>query len=152
MLRSTSEPDKSDLLSIGEVAKRTGLAVSAIRFYEEQGLVPAVRSDAGHRFFKRSSVRRISFIVVSQSLGYSIREISEVLSKLPAKRTPTAKDWEKLADGFRDDLDNRIRRMQQLRDKLTGCIGCGCLSMEACALYNPGDKQGGLGSGARFLE
>jgi len=145
--RRSSDP----LLSIGAVAERTGLAVSAVRFYEQQGLIAAERSPAGHRRFPRSTIRRASFVLACQRLGYSLGEIGEWLAGLPAGRTPTDADWEHLAAGFRAELDARIQGLIDLRDRLDGCIGCGCLSLERCALYNPGDAASGLGSGPRYL-
>jgi len=146
-----SFPSKSDLLTIGEIAKRTGLAVSAIRFYEEKGLIPATRAESGNRMFERSVVRRVSFITVCQKLGYTLNEITEQLGKLPSARTPTKKDWQRLAKSFSNDLQNRIQALQQLEKKLDGCIGCGCLSMNACELYNAGDLANKFGAGPRYL-
>lgn len=153
MLRSRAfEPAESDpLLSIGAVAERTGLAVSAVRFYADQGLVEVERSEAGHRRFRRSAIRRISFIVACQRLGYSLGEIGDRLAALPEGRTPTDDDWEQLATGFRADLDERIAGLISLRDQLSSCIGCGCLSLERCALYNPDDAATEFGAGPRYL-
>lgn len=139
------------LLPIGVVAERTGLAVSAVRFYEQQGLISAERSPAGHRRFPRSTIRRVSFILACQRLGYSLGEIGERLAGLPDGRTPTDVDWEHLAAGFRAELDARIQGLVDLRDRLDGCIGCGCLSLERCALHNPGDAAAGFGPGPRYL-
>lgn len=141
----------AELISIGAVAGRTGLAVSAIRFYEKVGLIAAERSPSGHRRFPRSTVRRVSFILVCQRLGYSLAEIGEYLAGLPDGRTPTDKDWEQMAQVFRRDVDERIRQLTTLRDKLDGCIGCGCLSLERCAIYNPDDAAADLGDGPRYL-
>ncbi len=135
------------LLSIGAVAKRVGCAVSAIRFYADQGLVPVVRAASGHRVFPRSSIRRISFILISQRLGYTLDEIRNVLKNLPNERTPTKADWQKLSRYFSQDIDQRICELEQLKIKLTGCIGCGCLSLNSCHLYNPEDKVGLMKSG-----
>ncbi len=146
-----NQPHSSDTLSIGEVAERTGLAVSAIRFYADEGLIPAQRTAAGHRRFERSVLRRISFIQVSQRLGYTLTAITELLDQLPSSRTPTKADWGDLALGFGQDLDDRIAQLQLLRDTLDACIGCGCLSLEACALYNPADGASELGTGPRYL-
>lgn len=139
------------MLSIGAVAERTGIAVSAVRFYEERGLISATRASSGHRRFRRSTLRRVSFIRISQQLGYSLDEIAHALESLPAKRTPTEADWQRLASEFRRDLDKRIAGLQQLRDKLDGCIGCGCLSLQRCALYNANDVAAGNGAGPRWL-
>ncbi len=139
------------LLSIGSVAARTGLAVSAVRFYENEGLLPAVRSPSGHRRFPRSVIRRLSFIMICQRLGYSLAEIAEHLAALPDGRTPTDEDWAALARRFRVDVDERIARLTVLRDRLDGCIGCGCLSLERCAMYNPDDAAAERGAGPRYL-
>ncbi len=141
----------ADLISIGAVATRTGVAVSAVRFYEKVGLITAERSPSGHRRFPRSTVRRVSFILVCQRLGYSLAEIGEYLADLPNGRTPTDADWERMALLFRRDVDTRIQQLIQLRDKLDGCIGCGCLSLERCAIYNPDDGAADLGDGPRYL-
>ncbi len=141
----------SELLTIGAVAERTGLAVSAVRFYEEQGLVEAQRSSAGHRRFARSTIRRISFIRICQQLGYSLSEIDAQLEVLPSKRTPTEADWRKLAENFRVDIDRRIAGLSDLKEKLDGCIGCGCLSLQRCQLYNSEDGASALGTGPRYL-
>lgn len=141
----------SELLSIGAVAERVGIAVSAIRFYEEQGLITSTRASSGHRQFRRSAIRQLSFVRICQSLGYSLDEIKTQLDRLPNSRTPNDKDWEKMAAGFASDLDERIAGLQQLREKLDGCIGCGCLSLSRCKLYNPDDKASGLGNGPRYL-
>ena len=139
------------MLPIGQVAQRTGLSVSAIRFYEDRGLITAGRNAGGQRRFHRSDIRRLSFVKICQTLGFSIADIRAILSQLPAGCTPTKRDWTKLSAQFRHDLDRRITQMQALRDRLDGCIGCGCLSMEACKLYNPDDTAGDEGSGPRFL-
>ncbi|NNE95853.1 MAG: redox-sensitive transcriptional activator SoxR [Acidimicrobiales bacterium] len=138
-------------LAIGEVAERTGLAVSAIRFYEERGLIASERSERGHRRFRRATIRRLSFIMISQSLGYTLREISEMLEALPAGRTPTEGDWQRFAERFASDVAVRIEALERLRDKLDGCIGCGCLSLEVCGLWNADDAAAKLGSGPRWL-
>jgi MerR family redox-sensitive transcriptional activator SoxR len=139
------------LLAIGTVADRTGVAVSAIRFYEEEGLIFAVRSPAGHRMFARSTIRRVSFIRICQGLGYRLDEVAEQLNRLPEGRTPTEADWQELAAGFRHDIDQRITALENLKDRLDGCIGCGCLSLKTCAIYNPSDAAHGLGAGPRYL-
>ena len=143
-------PMKS-MLSIGQVAARTGLAVSAIRFYEEEGLVNPGRNAGGQRRFHRSDIRRLSFVMIAQRLGFTIAEIRGRLAGLPDNRTPTQRDWTRISRGFRADLDRRIRMMTDLRERLDGCIGCGCLSLKKCALYNPDDAAQGLGVGPRFL-
>ena len=138
-------------LSIGTVAARTGLSVSAIRFYEERGLVTPGRNLGGQRRFQASDIRRLSFIMITQQLGFSIDEISTQLASLPNSRTPTQKDWTRMSEAFRDTLDLRIRQMTRLRDRLDGCIGCGCLSLEKCALYNKEDRAKKCGAGPRFV-
>lgn len=141
----------SALLSIGQVAERTGLAVSAIRYYEDEKLVFPIRAASGHRHFRRSDIRRLSFVRIAQGLGFSIAEIREQLIHLPENRTPTKRDWEKISRRFRKVLDARITTMEQLRDKLDGCIGCGCLSLQKCKLYNADDRAAARGSGPRYL-
>lgn len=138
-------------LSIGDVAERTGLSVSAIRFYEEEGLVQPFRTETGQRRFDRSDIRRLSFVMISQTLGFTIAQIREALVKLPHHRTPTKADWAKISDRFKTDLDARIAQMQSLRERLDGCIGCGCLSLKDCALYNPKDRIKAKGPGPRYL-
>lgn len=142
---------RNELLSIGVVADRTGLATSAIRFYEEQGLVRAERNSAGHRRFRRSAIRRLSFILIAQKLGYRLDEIKAQLDWLPMDAAPTDAQWEELARRFRTELDDRIAGLQVLRDKLDGCIGCGCLSLDRCQLYNAEDRVSINGTGPRFL-
>lgn len=139
------------LLPIGAVAARTGLSVSAIRFYEDKGLVRSERSRSGHRQFVRSAIRRLSFIQIAQQLGFSLAQIQDVLQQLPEGRAPTKDDWARIGTRFRTDIDERIAQLQRLRDRIDGCIGCGCLSLDNCALYNPDDKASGRGTGARFV-
>lgn len=139
------------LLTIGEVASRTGLAVSAIRFYDDAGLVTARRAPGGRRMFIRSDIRRLSFILIAQQLGFSLEQIRVQLKQLPLERTPTKRDWERISRGFRVHLDARIGMLERLRDRLDGCIGCGCLSLHACKLYNPGDKMRETGAGPRLV-
>lgn len=139
------------MLAIGALAKRTGVSISAIRFYEGKGLVSSERASSGHRRFRKSVIRRLSFILISQRLGYSLEEIRVQLDRLPNGRTPTERDWNRLAQGFAADIDQRIAGLRLLRDKLDGCIGCGCLSMEKCAMWNPHDGANGLGPGPRYL-
>lgn len=139
------------LLSIGEAAARTGTSVSALRFYEAEGLLPSLRSPSGHRLFHRATLRRISFILITQGLGYSLKEIAQVLASLPDKRTPSKADWDKLSAKFSVDIDAKIDQLQSLKASLSSCIGCGCLSLKKCALYNPEDRAKELGAGPRFL-
>ena len=138
-------------LSIGEVAERTGLSVSAIRFYEEEGLVTPTRNSGGQRRFLRSDIRRLSFVLIAQQLGFSIGEIRTRLEALPDQRTPTQRDWARLSRGFRDELQVRIDMLSRMRDRLDGCIGCGCLSLKNCALYNPEDRARRSGVGPRYV-
>ena len=137
--------------SIGDLADRTGLSVSAIRFYETRGLVSPYRNDGGQRRFEPSDIRRLSFILIAQKLGLTLDEIGNALSSLPAGRTPTKRDWEKLSKAIRNTLDDRIAMMTRLRDRLDGCIGCGCLSLKTCAIYNPEDRVAARGAGPRFV-
>ncbi|MEE9389243.1 MAG: redox-sensitive transcriptional activator SoxR [Paracoccaceae bacterium] len=139
-------------LSIGQIADRTGLAVSAIRFYEEKGLITPERTPSGQRRYQRADIRRLSFVMISQQLGYTLAEIQELFSGLPANRTPNKADWTRIGRGFRASIDDRISRLTNLRDKLDGCIGCGCLSLRNCALYNPQDCAAAKGTGARYLK
>ncbi len=141
----------NEFIAIGQLAKRTGLAVSALRFYEEKGLVKAGRSESGHRQFKRSDIRRVSFVMAAQKLGFTLPEIREQLDNLPDSRTPTKADWGKLGKQFKEQIQQRIEDLEKLRDKLDSCIGCGCLSLQKCRLYNPDDEAAALGDGPRFL-
>ena len=138
-------------LGIGEVARRTGVAASALRFYESRGLIQSVRVSGNHRRYHRAMLRRISIIRVAQALGLSLSEIGEALAQLPNQRTPTRRDWARLSTSWGKRLDQRIADLQNLRDRLSGCIGCGCLSMKNCALYNENDTAAALGDGPRYL-
>ena len=133
----------NDGLSIGALAARTGLAVSAIRYYEAQGLIKPWRNSGGQRRFERADLRRLSFVMIAQQFGFTLPQIKAELDRLPGGRTPTKADWARISEGFRAALDQRITTLTKLRDNLEGCIGCGCLSLEACALYNPTDKAHG---------
>jgi MerR family redox-sensitive transcriptional activator SoxR len=141
----------SDLLTIGDLSQRTGLSVSAIRFYEEKGLVHPTRNAGGQRRFLRADIRRLSFVLVAQEFGFSIAEIAAQLQRLPEGRAPTKADWTRISAEFRVHLDRKIERMTALRDKLDSCIGCGCLSMKSCQLYNAGDAAASKGRGPRYL-
>lgn len=141
----------TDVLPIGQVAMRVGISVSAIHFYEKSGLITADRTNAGHRRFPRSAIRRLSFILIAQRLGYRLEEIGRQLDTLPTDTAPTNEDWQRLSKQFHIELQERIDGLMQLRDKLDGCIGCGCLSLDKCLIYNHGDAAETLGLGPRFL-
>ncbi|MDA5092892.1 redox-sensitive transcriptional activator SoxR [Aliiroseovarius sp. KMU-50] len=143
--------ERRNEISIGTLANRTGLAVSAIRYYETQGLVAPERNAGGQRRFLRSDIRRLSFVMIAQKFGFTLDRIREVLGRLPEKRTPNANDWSEISKDFRAELDEQIAALTRLRDKLDGCIGCGCLSLDRCALYNPDDVAAEKGSGPRYL-
>lgn len=151
MTTETSKLSTVELLPIGKLASRTGLSITAIRFYETEGLVSAQRNAGGQRRFARSDIRRLSFVKICQGLGFPLAEIRQVLSELPDGRTPTKRDWEKLSHEFAKEIDLRIETLSQLRETLTGCIGCGCLSLAKCRLYNPDDKAAIHGAGPRYL-
>ena len=138
-------------LTIGELAARSGAATSALRFYEAKGLLSSERTSGGHRMYERSMLRRVAFVRAAQRVGLSLDEIRAALDTLPSSRTPTASDWSRLSGTWRDRLDQRIVELQRLRDELGECIGCGCLSLSTCHLYNPGDQAAALGSGPRYL-
>lgn len=139
----------SELLTIGEVARRSGVAASALRFYEDRGLIESERTGAGHRQFRRPVIRRVAFIVFAQKVGLTLEEIGAELAKLPTGRAPTRKDWSKLSATWTDRIDARIAELERLKDGLTDCIGCGCLSLDRCQMANPGDRLGRLGPGPR---
>jgi MerR family transcriptional regulator, redox-sensitive transcriptional activator SoxR len=141
----------NDILSIGDLAARTGLSVSAIRFYEARNLIEPFRSAGGQRRFLRSDIRRLSFIRIAQQLGLSIDGIATELSKLPHGRTPNAADWAKISRTMKAQLNDKIDALIRTRDRLDGCIGCGCLSLKKCALYNPQDRAALNGSGPRYV-
>jgi MerR family redox-sensitive transcriptional activator SoxR len=138
-------------LAVGQLSARSGVAVSALRFYEEHGLISSRRTAGNQRRYPRAMLRRVAFIRASQRVGIPLARIKEALDGLPANRTPTPADWARLSARWRADLDDRISQLQRLRDRLTGCIGCGCLSLGTCQLVNPGDTLGGEGPGARKL-
>ena len=140
-----------DLLTIGEVAQRTGTNVSALRFYEEKGLLEPWRSRGGQRRFLRADIRRVSFILIAQQMGLSIADIAKELARLPHGRTPSAKDWAVISSAIRGRIDAQIVMLERTRDTLDECIGCGCLSLERCQLYNVRDKAGSRGAGPRYL-
>jgi MerR family redox-sensitive transcriptional activator SoxR len=141
----------SETLSIGEVADRTGVAVSALRFYEADGMLATTRTPGGQRRFPRDALRRVAFIRVAQRIGCTLDEIRDALATLPDERTPTAADWARLSKAWKARLEERIRLLETVRDDLASCIGCGCLSLQACRLYNPDDRAQALGQGPRYL-
>ena len=141
----------TDQLPVGEVARRAGFAPSALRFYEREGLIDASRSPGGQRRYPRSVLRRLAFIRAAQNVGLSLEEIRAALATLPAGRTPTRADWVRLSRSWRNRLDEQIAGLTALRDGLTSCIGCGCLSLRRCALSNPDDAVAAAGAGARYL-
>lgn len=143
--------DAQDLFTVSELAKRSGFAASAIRFYENQGLITASRTSGGQRRFERQMLRRLAFIRAARNVGLSLDEITAALARLPDGRTPTRADWARLSKGWRTRLDDQIAGLMALRDNLDSCIGCGCLSMKRCAISNPGDAAAVAGPGAVYL-
>jgi MerR family redox-sensitive transcriptional activator SoxR len=137
-------------LTVGELAARSGVATSALRFYEERGLITAERTSAGHRRYARATVRRVAFIVFAQRVGLTLEEIGAELAKLPPDRVPTRGDWSRLSGSWTSRIDARIAELERLRSGLTECIGCGCLSLDRCALANPDDRAGRHGPGPRY--
>jgi MerR family redox-sensitive transcriptional activator SoxR len=138
-------------LTIGEVATRSGVAPSALRFYEREGLIVSTRTDGNQRRYDRAVLRRIAFVQAGRAAGVPLVEIRKALDGLPTRRTPSRKDWERLSNKWRDDLDARIETLQALRNRLTTCIGCGCLSIDQCDLLNPDDEAAARGAGAHYL-
>ncbi len=139
-----------DLLTISEVARRSGVAASALRFYEQRGLIASARAGSGHRRYPRAVLRRIAFIVFAQRVGLTLDEIGRELAKLPPGRAPGRRDWSRLSADWTARIDDRIAELERLKVGLTECIGCGCLSLDRCRLANPGDRAGALGPGPRF--
>jgi MerR family transcriptional regulator, redox-sensitive transcriptional activator SoxR len=140
----------ADLLTIGEVSRRSGVAASALRFYEDRGLIESERAGSGHRRYRRPVLRRIAFIVFAQRVGLTLDEIGTELAKLPPDRAPTRRDWSRLTTTWSARIDDRIAELQRLQRGLTECIGCGCLSLDRCRLANPGDRAADLGPGPRY--
>ena len=140
----------NEALTIGEVAKRSGVASPALRFYEEQGLIGSERNSSGHRRYPQAVIRRVAFIVFAQRIGLTLEEIGTALAKLPRDRVPERSDWAKLSGGWTKRIDERIAELQRLRRGLTECIGCGCLSLDRCRLANPGDRAARYGPGPRY--
>jgi MerR family redox-sensitive transcriptional activator SoxR len=139
-----------DVLTIGDVAARSGVATSALRFYEDQGLIASERNASGHRRYPRSVLRRVAFIVFAQKIGLSLEEISSELAKLPRNRAPERADWAKLSSSWTRRIDDRIAELERMKSGLTECIGCGCLSLDRCQFSNPGDRAGRRGAGPRY--
>jgi MerR family transcriptional regulator, redox-sensitive transcriptional activator SoxR len=139
-------------LTVGQVAKRSGVAVSALHYYESEGLISSWRNQGNQRRYAREVLRRVAVIKAAQRSGISLASIREALATLPGGRTPTAEDWQKLSAGWKADLNDRITRLTRLRDQLDGCIGCGCLSLGVCPLRNPWDRLSKLGPGAQLLD
>ncbi len=139
-----------DVLTIGELAERSGVATSALRFYEEQGLIASERTDTGHRRYPRAIIRRVAFIVFAQKVGLSLEEVRVELARLPRNRAPDRADWGKLSAGWTKRIDERIAELERMKSGLTECIGCGCLSLDRCRFANPADRAGRRGSGPRF--
>jgi MerR family redox-sensitive transcriptional activator SoxR len=148
---SSEQAVASGELTVGQVAARSGVAVSALHFYEAQGLISSRRTAGNQRRFPREVIRRVAFIRASQAVGIPLSRIKASLDQLPDRRTPTRRDWERLSEAWRSELDDQISRLQRLRDNLSGCIGCGCLSLDLCKLMNPGDMLGRQGPGPRKL-
>lgn len=138
-------------LTIGEVAARSGVATSALRFYETKGLIESERTDGNQRRYPRATLRRVALIRAGQEVGLSLAELAEALRRLPHDKTPTKADWQRLSRSWRSRLDAQIDELMSLRDELSDCIGCGCLSLKSCAIFNPGDAAAGLGTGPRYL-
>lgn len=139
-----------DTLTVGELAERSGVATSALRYYEERGLIAATRTPAGHRRYGRAAIRRVAFIVFAQRVGLTLEEIGDELARLPADRVPTRSDWSRLSRTWRTRIDERIAELERLKSGLTECIGCGCLSLDRCRLANPGDRAASAGAGPRY--
>ena len=148
---SRGRVDGSDLLPIGELARRSGFATSALRYYEREGLLQASRSSGGQRRYPRSALRRLAFVRAARNVGLSLSEVRTALATLPDGRSPTKADWDRLSRSWRARLDEQIAALEDLRDGLSSCIGCGCLSLRRCALSNPRDVAGEQGPGARYL-
>jgi MerR family transcriptional regulator, redox-sensitive transcriptional activator SoxR len=150
-MAEVSIPSKDHWLSIGEIASRSGVATSALRFYEDQGLITSRRTAGNQRQYLRTTLRRIAFIQAAQRVGLALSEIKAALDSLPDDRTPTRADWTRLSRSWRSRLDQRIAELERLRDNLDTCIGCGCLSLQRCSLYNKNDRLAESGPGARLL-
>ena len=141
----------SELLTVGEVTRRSGMAASALRYYEREGLISATRTSGGQRRYERGVLRRLAFIRAARNVGLSLEEVRAALGRLPSSRTPTKSDWTAISRGWRERLNEQIQALERLRDGLDSCIGCGCLSLARCKISNPGDVAAGYGAGAVFL-
>lgn len=150
-MAGSSQAHRDDVLTVGQVADRCGVAPSAVRYYDDEGLIVSTRTSGGQRRFNRETIRRISFILAAQRVGRPLAEVRETLDGLPRNQTPSQADWSRVSTSWRERLDDQIDALTQLRDRLDECIGCGCLSLDRCAIYNPEDKAVSLGKGARFL-
>ena len=142
----------ADELTIGELSARSGVASSALRFYEREGLIEADRTSGNQRRYRRATLRRVALVQAGRAAGIPLEQIRRALETLPSERTPTRRDWERLSRRWRADIDRRIATLQALRDRLNTCIGCGCLSIDRCTLLNPDDEAAALGAGAHYLE
>ena len=141
----------AEWMSVGQLAERSGVSISALHFYERKGLIESERTEGNQRRYRRCMLRRVALIRIAQRVGIPLSEVGAALDALPESRTPTVQDWEHLSSRWKSDLDARIHALEQLRDRFTGCIGCGCLSIEYCAMMNPGDELGTHGPGPRRL-
>jgi|SRR5215469_7398568 len=151
-MKKQEQPQIHRELTVGEVARRSGVAISTLHFYEAEGLIRSWRNQGNHRRYARDVLRRVAIIRVAQRAGISLASIREALKTLPDQRTPTTEDWTRLSAMWRADLDDRIARLTRLRDQMDGCIGCGCLSLESCPLRNPWDRLSNQGPGPRLLD
>jgi MerR family transcriptional regulator, redox-sensitive transcriptional activator SoxR len=142
--------DVTEAMTVGEVAKRSGVATSALRYYEEEGLIHSERTDSGHRRYPREVIRRVAFIVFAQRIGLSLAEIRVELARLPRNRVPERSDWARLSNSWKARIQERIAELERLRNSLTECIGCGCLSLDRCQFANPGDRAARQGAGPRY--
>ncbi|MGW1176103.1 redox-sensitive transcriptional activator SoxR [Kitasatospora sp. NPDC002543] len=149
--RRAPGPHHSDLLTIGQLAHRSGLAASALRYYEDLGLIHATRTSGGQRRYTRGTLRRLAFVRAAQRVGLSLDEAKVALDRLPERPAPSGTEWDKVAESWQGRIDEQIAELERLKAKLAGCIGCGCLSLSRCALYNAADRAGEAGPGARYL-
>jgi MerR family redox-sensitive transcriptional activator SoxR len=150
-VKGVASRDEPRRFSVGELAARAGVATSALRFYEANGLIESERNGSGHRRYRADALRRVAFIRVAQRIGLSLGEVASALGSLPSQRTPTRDDWNELSSRWLPRIDEQIATLEMLRDRLDGCIGCGCLSLDTCELYNMNDRAARRGAGARYL-